>query len=238
MPCSTSRTSPTASRRRLEIPESGAEGVIVAQGRSFRRLVALCEGRQVLTSSPTTGLRAGMTTPSPPRSRCPPAPSRCEVRLRLRRRRARCRRYMGTLFVNDVQAGQGHIENTVGLQLLAQTRAWTSVAISPRRLRMSYRAQQRSTGVIHWVRIDIGDDDTQPPAGSGKAASTSPWRAIGRLRGRTNADGLPCPTNASTCCEDMRKKEMLPGEICVVRQDKQDFRSLFAFQASVKGERS
>lgn len=139
----------------LEIPEGGAEGVIVAQGGRFGGWslyvkdgkLTYCYnwlGRERYTIAAAESLPAGPVTVRYDFAYDGGEPGAGGT---------------GTLFVNDVQAGQGHIENTVAYSFSLDEGMEVGCDLASPVTEDYPERNNAFTGVIHWVRIDIGDDD-------------------------------------------------------------------------------
>jgi len=141
----------------LEIPEGGAEGVIIAQGGRFGGWSLYAKdgkltycynwlGKQRYTIAAAEPLPAGPVTVkydfaydgggSPLGAGG-----------------------TGTLFVNDVQAGQGRIENTVAYTFSLDEGMEIGCDLASPVTEDYPERNNAFTGAIRWVRIDIGDDD-------------------------------------------------------------------------------
>ncbi len=139
----------------LEIPESGAEGVILAQGGRFAGWSLYANagvlkfaynwlGSEMTTISAAEPLPAGPVTVKYDFTYDGGEPGAGG---------------MGTLFVNDVQAGQGRIDKTVGYVFSADEGMDVGCDLASPVTEDYPERNNAFTGVIHWVRIDIGDDD-------------------------------------------------------------------------------
>ena len=138
----------------LEIPEGGAEGVIVAQGGRFGGWslyvkdgkLTYCYnwlGRERYTIAAAESLPAGPVTVRYDFAYDGGEPGAGGT---------------GTLFVNDVQAGQGHIENTVAYSFSLDEGMEVGCDLASPVTDDYPERNNAFTGAIHWVRIDIGQD--------------------------------------------------------------------------------
>ncbi len=143
----------------------------------------------------------------------------------------------GTLFVNDVQAGQGHIENTVAYSFSLDEGMEVGCDLAspvtddyPER---NNALPASSTGCGS-TSTDSADQLLDP-----EAASTSPWPRNRKLRGGQTPDGLPCPINRFRAVRTCVKRRYSPARFAWCDRTSKIFAVCSRFNAALRqGERS
>ncbi len=139
----------------VEIPEGGAEGVIIAQGGRFGGWSLYAKENKLTYCHNWVGLEHYIVTAE---EALPAGPATVRFEFAFDGG-APGAGGTATLFVNDAQVGQGRIDNTVGYTFSLDEGMDVGMDLASPVSEEYASGDNAFTGKIDFVRIDIGDDD-------------------------------------------------------------------------------
>ena len=141
----------------LDVPDGGANGVIIAQGGRFGGWAVYAKDGRAKFVYNTLGIQEFATVrrrPDPRRS--PPSPDG----IRLRRRRARQGRRRSRSTTTEILSGTGRVEHTQPMIFSADETTDIGYEFGTTvDTRLQRPHTSRFTGELHWVQLDVGTDD-------------------------------------------------------------------------------